>query len=184
VPEKQSDEMFDMRDYQSLKDSVYVFLRDESASAGRGFSYTTELNVRDIIERVVRDGGLDPTRRYVLGISEIGLYLGAEEKSLALRRFKFVQACNMLGITPIFELFCLSDDSVVLSSDIDTLAAAVMSDVPVLQLIGQSYTAALSMFRSELNYARRAFTLLRLDNERVSSPPIPGEDPAVTAYLR
>ena len=159
--EKNSNSNRDVRsNSENEKDFVYVFLRTESAEQGKGFRFSLEKSIREIIESVVESEGLDKSLTYLLSIPELSLYIPPDERQLPVRRYKFVQACKAVGVFPIFEIFGCPPGVTMPSRDMNEVAQLIMKHASILCDIGQSYLFTLGSFNEEVIMARKSFTLL------------------------
>ena len=189
-PRNDSENLFDLKEYITKKDSVYVFFNSGGSSSssssspvvGKGIIFSADMTVREIVGHVVETEGLDTSLRYVLGVPELRLFFAPDEKTTPMRRIKFVQACNMVGVPPMFEILACAPGESLAGADEGEVAQTLMAHVTTLRGIGDSYVLALAAFSDEVIDARKELTLL---SRRVSEVPsiIPADEAAAVKYL-
>eukprot|EP00727_Mastigamoeba_balamuthi_P006638 m51a1_g2595 putative phosphatidylinositol 3- (1445) ;mRNA; r:440263-446902 len=170
---------------QRVQDTVLIVYRDVNPQTGcRGFKYSADLTLAEMLAELVKDAGLDPARKYSFGIPEIGVFLSTENvKAMQMRRIQFVQACNWAGISPIFELFYYENESDLPVVDMEQLAQKMTAESSIFELISPQYILSVGRFKEELIDSRRLFARMRLSGETEPQPP-PGVDPSEFAYLQ
>ncbi|KAH3743438.1 phosphatidylinositol-4,5-diphosphate 3-kinase [Pelomyxa schiedti] len=146
---------------QSVNDCLKIIV-PQSDGVLNHFSYPPERTVQQVIESVLGDAHLDPSKVYVLGIRVLNVWLGPSYKTCVIKSLSFVKECNAIGINPSFEIVEQSVGTPETPMSVLESMASLIETEAHLELVGDSYKITLQKCKEEVNDVRGALSRARL----------------------
>eukprot|EP01105_Mastigella_eilhardi_P005235 TRINITY_DN1698_c1_g3_i1.p1 TRINITY_DN1698_c1_g3~~TRINITY_DN1698_c1_g3_i1.p1 ORF type:complete len:1497 (-),score=373.96 TRINITY_DN1698_c1_g3_i1:47-4501(-) len=148
------------------QETFVTIIGTDATCERRAITLPVERTPAQLVEEAARELSLPGTPAgYTLGIPEIGLCLNGAYATRPLRLIPFVQACNMTGISPTFEIFDASAALTVKALDPDAAAELIRHELSLFKMIGGSYMLTISSGKDEVADARRVLAKMRTCGE-------------------